>query len=160
MSTEGPKVMWINHLALLPGDPSVTTSFNATSSGVGSGLSGLIIQSNTVGDTAPGGGNKVVETALEIPPKYKVKSVRVCYELSNDTSFISQVRLAQVQDPPSSAIVLLDDPQNLTDKGPLCVNSQSTSIDPGNGPLLLSLRVNFGQTSDKIVIRGLGLLVS
>ena len=65
--------MWINHLALLPEDPSVTTSFNATSSGVGSGLSGLVIQSNTVGDTAPGGGNKVVETALEIPPKYKVK---------------------------------------------------------------------------------------
>ena len=65
MSPEGPKVMWINHLALLPGDPSVTTSFNATSSGVGSGLSGLVIQSNTVGDTAPGGGNKVVEDSSQ-----------------------------------------------------------------------------------------------
>src|SRR5215216_5017573 len=71
MSTE--RTMWINHLDLLPGDPSVTTSFNAINSGVGSGLSGLIIQSNTVGEIAPGGGNKVVETALEIPPKFEVR---------------------------------------------------------------------------------------
>jgi|SRR5215216_3629913 hypothetical protein len=157
MSTE--RTMWINHLDLLPGDPSVTTSFNAINSGVGSGLSGLIIQSNTVGEIAPGGGNKVVETALEIPPKFEVKGVRVCYELSSNSSYISQIRLAQVQDPPSSATVLLDDPTDLTNKGPICINSQPTSIDPSKGPLLLSLRVNFGQTSDKIVIRGLGLLL-
>ena len=157
MSTE--RTMWINHLDLLPGDPSVTTSFNAINSGVGSGLSGLIIQSNMVGETAPGGGNKVVETALEIPPKFEVKGVRVCYELSSNASYISQIRLAQVQDPPSSATILLDDPTDLTNKGPICINSQPTSIDPSKGPLLLSLRVNFGQTSDKIVIRGLGLLL-
>ena len=30
--------MWINHLVFLPGDPSVTTSFNAVSPGVGGGL--------------------------------------------------------------------------------------------------------------------------
>ncbi len=159
MTTEGSNIMWINHLDLLPGDPSVTTSFNAINSGVGSGLSGLIIQSNTVGETAPGGGNKVVETALEILPKFEVKGVRVCYELSSNASYISQIRLAQVQDPPSSATVLLDDPTDLTNKEPICINSQPTSIDPSKGPLLLSLRVNFGQTSDKIVIRGLGLLL-
>src|SRR6266581_9723995 len=43
------------------------TSFNAVSSGVGGGLSGLIIMSNTTGDTATGGGNKVVEKGLQVP---------------------------------------------------------------------------------------------
>src|SRR5437867_3892592 len=51
-------IMWINHLDLVAGDPSVVTSFNAINSGVGGGLSGLIIMSTTTGDTANGGGNK------------------------------------------------------------------------------------------------------
>ena len=54
-------LMWINPLDLLPGDPSVHTSFNAVNSRVGSGLSGLIVTSSTTGDIAPGGGNKVIE---------------------------------------------------------------------------------------------------
>ena len=88
-------VMWINHLDLLPGDPSVFTSFNAVQSG------GLVVQSNTTGEIAQGGGNKVVHTALQVPPDYIIKRVRVCYELSNSRSFISQIRLSQLQNPPS-----------------------------------------------------------
>lgn len=154
---ENGKTMWIDHLSLLPGDPSVKTSFDAINSGVGSGLSGLIIQSTTVGDTAHNGGNKVVETAVEVPPGFRVTGVRVCYENSNTRSFISQVRLAQVQNPPSKASVILDDGTHLNAAGPVCVDSHSTSIDPALGPLLLSLRVNFGNTADKIVLRGLGV---
>ncbi len=55
-----PAVMWINHLAFLAGDPSVAVSYNAVNSGVGSGLSGLIITSSSTGDQAKDGGNKVV----------------------------------------------------------------------------------------------------
>src|ERR1022692_459207 len=86
--------MWIDHLVFLPGDPSVQTSFNAVNSGVGSGLSGLVITSSTIGNEAQGGGNKVVETALEVPPGFDIVSVRVCYENSNPRSFITQTRLA------------------------------------------------------------------
>jgi hypothetical protein len=151
-------VMWIDHLSLLAGDPSVRVSFNAVSSGVGSGLSGLIIQSTTVGDTGASGGNKVVSTAVEVPPRFKVTGVRVCYENSNPRTFIDQVRLAQVQNPPSTALVLLDDPTHLNHAGPICVDSGSTSpIDPQAGALLLDLRVNFENTADRIVVRGLGL---
>jgi hypothetical protein len=153
----GKTVMWIDHLDLLPGDPSVITSFNAINSGVGSGLSGLIIQSNTTGDTAPGGGNKVVEMGLEVPPGFLIKGVRVCYELSNARSFITQIRLAQVQNPPSTALVLMDDATALTDPGPICVDSATTTVDPAAGAVLLSLRVNFGDTSDRIVVRAIGL---
>jgi hypothetical protein len=152
-----PVIMWIDPLDFLAGDPSVNTSFNAVNSGVGSGLSGLIIQSTTTGDTATGGGNKVVEKGLQVPPGYLIKGVRLCYELSNARSFFTQIRLAQVQDPPSSAIVRLDDPTHQTNPGPVCVNSQPTSVDPSEGGVLLDLRVNFGNTSDRIVLRAVGL---
>jgi hypothetical protein len=149
--------MWVNHLSLLPGDPSVVTSFNAINSGVGSGLSGLVIQSTTTGNQGQGGGNKVVEKALDIPPGFQIKGVRVGYENSNVRSFITQVRLSQVQNPPATAIVLLDDPTQLNAAGPTFHDSAVTTIDPAAGPLLLDLRVNFGDTSDRIVVRGLGL---
>jgi len=158
-TTAGPQVMWVNHLDLLPGDPSVITSFSATSSGVGGGLTGLIIESTTPGDIADDGGNKVVATALEVQPGLGILGVRVCYESSSDQSFITQIRLAQVQDPPSAASVLLDDGTDQLDPGPICVDSQPTAVDPSLGAVLLSLRVYFGDTSDRIVIRALGLLL-
>ena len=151
---------WIDHLGFLAGDPSVLVSFNAVNSGVGGGLSGLIIESTTTGEIADGGGNKVIETALQVPPGFLVNGVRVCYELSNADSFISQIRLAQVQDPPAVALVLLDDGTDLVGPGPVCLDSlepPSGPIDPVAGPLLLSLRVNFGDTLDRIVLRGVAL---
>lgn len=153
-------VMWINHFDLLPGDPSVTTTFNAISSGVGGGLTGLVIHSSTTGENAQNGGNKVVHMGLEVPPGYLIKGVRVCYELSSKKSFISQIRLAQVQNPPSSAVVRLDDPTDQTNPEPVCVDSAATSVDPSTGAVLLSLRVNFGNTADLIVVRALGLILA
>ena len=153
-------VMWINHLDMLAGDPSVQVSFNAITSGVGGGLSGLIIESDAVGDTAPSGGNKVVEKGTLVPPGWLVTGVRTCYELSDARSFITQVRLAQVQDPPAQAIVRLDDGTDLVDPGPICVDSTPISIDPEAGELLLSLRLNFADVSDRIVVRALGLHLS
>ena len=154
------RVMWINHFDLLPGDPTVTTSFNAISSGVGGGLTGLVIQSTTTGENAQNGGNKVVHMGLQVPPGYLIRGVRVCYELSNKRSHISQIRLAQVQNPPSSAAVQLDDATDLTNPGPVCVDSATTSVNPALGEVLISLRVNFGNTADRIVVRALGLHLS
>lgn len=153
------QLMWIDHLGFLAGDPSVSVSFNAVNSGVGGGLSGLIIQSTTTGEDATGGGNKVIETSLAVPPGYLVDGVRVCYESSATSSFISQIRLAQVQDPPATAIVLLDDATDLTDPGPVCTDSAAPAepVDPAIGALLLSLRVNFGDTAERIVVRGVAL---
>ena len=102
----------------------------------------------------------VVQMGLQVPPGYLIKGVRVCYELSNKRSFISQIRLAQVQTPPQNAIVKLDDGTDQTNPGPVCVDSATTTVDPSLGEVLLSLRVNFGNTSDKIVVRALGLHLS
>lgn len=156
----GKRIMWVNHFDLLPGDSSVTTSFDAVSSGVGSGLTGLVIRSSTTGEVAQGGGNKVVHMCLEVPPRYLIKGVRVCYELTNQRSFISQIRLAQIQTPPQSALALLDDGTDQTNPGPVCVDSTPTTVNPALGAVLVSLRVNYGNTSDKIVVRALGLHLS
>lgn len=154
-----PELVWINHLDLTPGDSTVQTLFSSTSSGVGSGLSGLIIQSTTLGEIDSLGGNKALEMGVQVPPHFAVASVRVCYESSSSASFISQIRLAQLQDPPSTASVKLDDPTDLTNPGPICVDSAAAPVpvDPSLGAIRLSLRVLFGALTDKIVVRGLGL---
>jgi len=159
VGTAESQVLWVNHFDLLPGDPSVVTiSANSTTSGVGSGLTGLVIRSSTLGDRDSFGGNKVVQMALDLPRLTTIKGVRVCYQLSSSSSFITQIRLSQVQNPPSTALVLLDDGTDLTNPGPVCVDSQPTLIKSQNGSVLLSLRVNFKNIKDKIVIRALGLL--
>jgi len=155
----GPRVQWINHFDLLPGGPEVTTTFNSTSSGVGGGLTGLVIHSSTVGDAFADGGNKVVQMALELPKNTIVTGVRLCYELSSPESFVSQIRLAQVQDPPAAAAVLLDDGTDLTDPGPVCVDSATTFVRANDGAILLSLRTDFGNVADSIVVRAVGLHV-
>ena len=152
--------MWVNHFDLLPGDPSVSISFNAVNSGVGSGLSGLVIRSSTTGQNAQGGGNKVVHMGLQVPPDFIIKRVRLCYELSNSRSFVSQIRLSQLQAPPGQALILLDDATDHTNAGPVCVNSGETTVDPAQGAVSLSLRVNFGNTADLIVVRGVGLVLA
>lgn len=158
-----PAVMWIEHLDFLSGDPTdLTTSFNSTSSGIGGGLAGLIITSASVGDTFPAGGNKVIEKAIQVPPRFTVTGVRLCYEWSaGATSNITQIRLAQVQDPPSSALVLLDDATVQPNVGPaensVCVDSAATSVDPSLGAVLLGLRLNIGDTADRLVLRGVAL---
>jgi hypothetical protein len=153
-------LMWINPLDLLPGDPTVHTSFNAVNSGVGGGLSGLIVTADTTGDTS-GGGNRVIEKGVDVPPGYDVNGVRVCYEVSSRTTFLDQIRLAQVANPPSVANVLLDDATHQPTPGPVCVNSTSplggAPIAASKGGLLLSLRLNFGRTTDKFVLRSLAL---
>ena len=117
-----------------------------------------MINSSTLGDRDSFGGNKLVQMALDLPRLTTIKGVRVCYQLTSSSSFITQISLAQVQNPPSTAITLLDDGTDLTTPGPVCVDSRPTFIQSQNGSVLLSLRVNFKNLKDKIVIRALGLL--
>jgi hypothetical protein len=158
---ETEAIMWINHLDFLPGDETVITSFNAENSGVGAGLSGLIIETTTLGEDGLPTGDKVIEKGLIVPPWYLVTGVRVCYELSSGASFISAVRIAQVDETPDTAAERLNDDTDLTDPNPVCVNTvmPAAPIDPADGALRLSLRVNFGDTTDRIVLRAVGLYV-
>ena len=152
-------LMWINPLDLLPGDPTVHTSFNAVNSGVGSGLSGLIVTADTTGDIS-GGGNRVIEKGVDVPPGYDVTGVRALYEVSSRTTFLDQIRLAQVANPPSVANILLDDATHQPTPDPCASTARRRSAGrslQAEGGLLLSLRLNFGRTSDRFVLRSLAL---
>ena len=155
------EILWLNHYDLLPGDPTVVqVTRQSTSSGVGGGLTAAVVQSTTTGEIDSKGGNKVVHMAVAVPPGHIVAGVRLGYELTSRESHVSQIRLAQVQDPPKVAAVLLDDGTDHVDMGPIYVDSSATRIDPSAGPLLLSLRVKFASTNDRIAIRGVGLRLS
>jgi hypothetical protein len=130
-------------------------------------LVGQVITSTTLGDTFPDGQAKSVLLATSVPPGFDVTGVRVCYELSDPASFITAVRLTQLNNPPATATVMLDDPANLTNPGPVCVDTGQPPdvfmpfgpVDPENGAVVLYLRVNFGDTTHQIIVRGLALLL-
>jgi len=140
-------VQWINHLEFLPGDSEIMTAFNA-------GLGGLEV-------TATATGENFIEQGVQVSTGYLVTGVRVCYALDSATSFINQISLAQLQDPPGSSLVLLDDMADQTDMGPVCVNSAPPfvdPIDPSQGALSLRLGVDFTDVNNNVVILGVGLL--
>ena len=38
-----------------------------------------------------------MQKALEVPPGHMIKGIRLCYELSNERTFINQINILQVQ---------------------------------------------------------------
>ena len=160
-------IMWLNHLDFLPGDETVNVDFQSVQCPGTLGLSGLAITSTTLGDQGPSNENKVIEKGVPLPPDFEVNGVRVCYQSTSDQSFITQVRLCQLGSPPGFCLVQLDDGTDLTDTGPVCVNSATPflgAIDPNpedtdlEGALRLSLRVDFGDLGDTICLTGIGLI--
>ena len=143
--------MWINHLDFIPGDSTVTTSFDLNPN-LGTGL---LIGSTTTGI------DQSVEKGLQVSPGFLISGVRVCYELSSSSSFINNISLARLQNPPTGLSLLLNDTTDLTNKGPICVDSaaplNSTPIDPSLGAVRLRLGVNFASDKDSIVVRAVGL---
>ena len=157
------QVEWLNHLELLPGDPTVTTTQYQQHPSFGTNVEGLVITSSPTGDVDSNNEDKFVSMALVTPKQTKINGVRLCYELSDpgaSGSFIEDIRLAQFNNTDASrGSVLLDDGTAQNASGPTCVTSTSALIDAGAGTIVLSLRVNFASTSDQIVVRALGLLV-
>jgi hypothetical protein len=127
----------------------------------------LVITSSTTGDIDSNNEDKFVSMALVTPKQTKIKGVRLCYELSDpgaNGSFIDDIRLAQFNNTDAStATVLLDDATHQDASGPTCVTSTLTGAPPfiaaRKGTIVLSLRVDFANTRDQIVVRALGLLV-
>ncbi len=152
---------WVNHLDLLPGDQSVQISFDADHDPRG-GLAGLVVTSANAGNQSSGGGDKVVWLALESGFCDFLYGITVCYQVYNTTAAptsIDLIRVAQVLDPPSQAVVLWEDYTDRTYPGPVCATCllppKAKSIKTWKGPLYLYLRVNFASPEDVIVIRGL-----
>lgn len=84
----------------------------------------------SIGQVAQNGGNKVMHMAVAEPPGYVITGVRVGYEKTGAQTFISQIRLAQVKNPPATASVILDDGTDHVSPGPVYVDSAATKVDP------------------------------
>ncbi|MEU4446939.1 hypothetical protein AB0K14_19440 [Actinosynnema sp. NPDC050801] len=149
----GDHLIWINHLGFLPSGPDIGVSYEERGTA-------LRIEPATSAETPEG---SFVERVVEVPPGYVIKGVRLGYRLSAPSSFISQIRLRQLGDPPDRWLVVLDDPTDHLDPGPICVDSAAPfagAVDPGAGALSLGLRVHFADAGDRIVLHGVGLRVS
>ncbi len=91
-------------------------------------------------------------------PTETVKGVKVCYKVettSPGSTYISQVRLTKMTTP-DVALVVHDDPTNLTATSPTCYTSPANvNVE---GTITLELKMVFGSTSDIIRIGGIELL--
>ncbi len=153
LGAQNIRTNWVDQLALLPGNNVLTAVYD-------SDLAGLKITSSDTGDVGP------VGMGLQVPPNFEVMGVRVCYEVHNTTgslTFITEISISQVQNPPTSTLVLLlDDKTDQPSPGPVCVETTPAAklvphILPSQGALLLNLQLHFASTDDYIVIRGLAL---
>jgi hypothetical protein len=146
--TPDATVYWFDVHSLQPASPGVAIVPPIN-------LFGISFTSAASGDT------QWVETDAPVPPGFLVTGVRLCYELASSRSFISQIRLAQVNDPPVNATVRLDDGTDLRAVGPVCTDSTRTSapIDPQRGALLFSLRGSFAVPGDWIRVIAAGLVL-
>ncbi len=79
----------------------------------------------------------------------------VCYLDSSASSFVSQVRLSK-ETLPSSALVVFDDPTDLTSTASVCASSNAGGITI-DGAFTLGLRMDFASTVDTVSIGAVGI---
>lgn len=91
-------------------------------------------------------------------PSVTVKGIKTCYQVqtsSPGSTYISQVRLTRMTTP-DTALVIHDDPANLTATSPTC------STSPANvkveGTITFEMKMVFGSASDIIRIGGIEFL--
>jgi hypothetical protein len=96
---------------------------------------------------------------LTVPAGLKIKAVVVCYQIigSREGSYISQTRLTQMTTP-NTALVVHDDPTNLTSPTPLCYQSVVKGSVTVKGTLTLELKMVVARKTDNILVGGISLL--
>jgi hypothetical protein len=149
------EVMWINHFALAPARTGLMVAHDA----VGTGLSGLVVSPRTAAPRVTGDGY-VLETGLEVPPGFFLRGIRIGLEASSAECCLSLIRLSQVNDPPTSAILLCEDDRKHRAVGAVAIEAEGTPADPRLGPVLLTLGFTFGDPGGWVVIRAVGMRLS
>lgn len=98
-----------------------------------------------------------IQVGLTVPDGLKVKAVVVCYQvIGRGNTYISQTRLTQMTTP-NVALVIHDDPTNLTSSAPVCYTSKTSAVTL-KGTITLELKVVIGRKTDRILVGGLALL--
>ena len=141
--------MWFNPLSMVPSE-SVTGNTN------------LVLNRGAFGNTlrvrtSRAGDLQWLDLPLDVADALSIEAVIVCYSVTSESSFISQVRLSEETVPPSATVVH-DDGTDLTSVEGECAESAVSDYQP-NGALTVSLRLNFADTTSAIDIGAIGLRV-
>jgi len=107
-----------------------------------------MVQSPTTGDSS-----WIYLTGLPLSSELFLSSVKVCYQVTNSASFISQIRVTRMTKVVST-LVIHDDATDLTSTTPTCVTSTFDSPQDAqtNGAMQLALRLSVADTSDSFLI--------
>ena len=132
------QTLWLSPANFVTGDPTLRISYPYVAH-----------PSTEVSCTAPGD-FKWVSLGLQLPPDVYIDEIIVYHEVSNERSFIAQVRLAEMTSP-QSATVIYDDPSHLTSTTPASHSSPVGGYVP-TGAMTLELRLNFQDTNDKVFL--------
>ena len=113
---------------------------------------------NTLQVSSTGPGDlRWVYLPLQLDNRFKIKGVVLCYQLTDPSSFISQIRLTRENEPPT-ATVIHDDGTDLLSTTATCVTSTVNHAQV-TGSMGVSLRLNFGSTNAPINIGAMGIML-
>lgn len=115
----------------------------------------ITVTTNTPGDL------QWLDFPVIIPSNVQINSVQLCYKVSDPSSYISQIRIAQMREPPLD-FVYLDDGTDLTSTTATCVTSAGPTGGPFSpaGMITVELRLNFANVAHTITIGALALNVA
>lgn len=142
------RTIWLSPTDFVTGDPALQISYP-------------FVQHPSTIVTCPGcttpGDLKWIWISLRLPANVSIEEVIICYQLSNQNSFISQVRLVEMRTP-DQALVQHDDPTDLRSTSPKCYSSKVSGFVP-TAAVTLALRLNFQDTQDRIMLGAVGVTV-
>ena len=142
------QTIWLSPTEYITGDPTLQISYPFVSHPE------TIVTCTTPGDL------KWLSMGLRLPPRVRIEELKICYQVSNPTSYISQVRLL-VMDTPDQANVIYDDGTDLKSTEPACYISQvGGKVPTPDMAVTLALRLNFQHKTHEIMLGGVGCKIS
>ncbi|MGI0014041.1 MAG: glycosyl hydrolase family 28-related protein, partial [Nitrososphaera sp.] len=142
------QTIWLSPTDYVSGDSSLRISYPSVSH------PNTTVTSTTKGDL------KWISLGLRLPPHVRVEEVIVCYQVLNARSFISQVRLVEMNTP-DRAVVIHDDGTDLQSTAPVCYSSNVGGKVPTPGTAVtLALRLNFQDKTDRIMLGAVGIRIA
>jgi len=142
------QTIWISPTEYVTGDSTLAISYPSAEH-----------PNTTVTCKKDPGDYKWVSMGLRLPPDASIQDVIVCYQLSNATSYISQIRL-QEMDTPDQSQILHDDVTDLQSVAAVCYTSNVGGKVPGVGKAVaLALRLNFSNKNHRIMLGAVGVRI-
>jgi hypothetical protein len=108
-----------------------------------------------------GPGTRLVHIPLFLPSNVIVKSIELCYDLSNSATYIEQFVLIEMTTPGVGS-TRLSETMDLTSVTPVCHTTTTATIPPNyspSGSMYLLLELVFSSTTDSIDLGAIGIHV-